>query len=355
MPSAQQHPDPVGPVVPVDASPEHPSCEVGGTTELRIHGVSGTPVESMLHHPHPVQHSGSGAAGFYRRGDDHALSHDVLPSGRNLEAYSWGGLTSGSSQRALWLLLVPFTLANVASWVHPVRSSNKLSPVGIMSSLVRLFALSLTVTFMLGTANVGMDLIGWQCANAADVCGSKHFYVRFLAGWGPGVRIAVGALLPLLVLALLEYLSHSTAMAYEEYGSTYADPVAVVGSSGADDLGNRNFWRGGGPFRRLRAVHACAALSTIAWLVSYATRQRSTGPALWLGSALPWIAGAFLAFCAVIVLSPWAGRRRDLLDDMPPPPAIRIAMMLSHWAGRVLVLVSLAYAFWLAAPPRARR
>src|SRR3954451_22362610 len=121
-----------------------------------------------------------------------------------------------------------------------------------MSNLVRLFALSLTVTFMLATANVGMHLIGWQCENAADVCGSKHFYVRFLAGWGPGVRIAVGALLPLLVLAPLESLSHSTAKAYEDYAPDDADRVAVAGSSGADDLGNRNFWHGGGPFRRLR-------------------------------------------------------------------------------------------------------
>ena len=39
---------------------------VGGRTELRIHGVSGTPPDEMPGHPHPRQVAGDGMAGFYR-------------------------------------------------------------------------------------------------------------------------------------------------------------------------------------------------------------------------------------------------------------------------------------------------
>src|SRR3954471_15312049 len=40
----------------------------GGTTELRVHGVSGTPPEATLDHPHTERVAGDADAGFYRRG-----------------------------------------------------------------------------------------------------------------------------------------------------------------------------------------------------------------------------------------------------------------------------------------------
>ncbi|MFI6903147.1 hypothetical protein ACIBKY_17925 [Nonomuraea sp. NPDC050394] len=38
-----------------------------GVTELRVHGVSGTPPADILNHPHPRQVCGDDEAGFYRR------------------------------------------------------------------------------------------------------------------------------------------------------------------------------------------------------------------------------------------------------------------------------------------------
>jgi hypothetical protein len=119
--------------------PEFRPVPLNGLTELRIHGVSGTPTESMLSHPHPVQVSGDKVAGFYRRGEDHV---DHLDRGdrsvggggeRHVEAYTWGRLTSGVASRALWLLLLPFTLVNVATWAHPVLSGTA-APSGAGSS-----------------------------------------------------------------------------------------------------------------------------------------------------------------------------------------------------------------------------
>ena len=92
--------------------------DTGGVTELRVHGVSGTPPEAMLCHPHVQRVAGDGTTGFYRRLWE-ARQTSADRDGRRLEAYSWGGLTSGGWSRALWLLLLPFMLLNVAFFMTP--------------------------------------------------------------------------------------------------------------------------------------------------------------------------------------------------------------------------------------------
>src|SRR5689334_6311224 len=90
----------------------------GAWTELRVHGVSGTPPETMLEHPTVRRVAGDGASGFYRRvWQNRSIAADDATG--VLEAYSWGGLTAGSKLRALWLLLMPFLLVNVAFYARP--------------------------------------------------------------------------------------------------------------------------------------------------------------------------------------------------------------------------------------------
>ena len=93
---------------------------VHGVTELRVHGVSGTPPEQMLDQPADLIKRVGGAvkAGFWRRWYPGGSTRDE-PDQRHLEAYAWGQLTSGPATRALWLLLLPFTLVNVAHWMLP--------------------------------------------------------------------------------------------------------------------------------------------------------------------------------------------------------------------------------------------
>src|SRR5262245_28541391 len=85
-----------------------PAVPLTGVTELRLHGVGGTPPEDLLGDLAPQLVSGDRIAGFYRTAD--------LPN-RHVEAYSWGGLTSRSGSRVLWVLLFPFALANLAGWM----------------------------------------------------------------------------------------------------------------------------------------------------------------------------------------------------------------------------------------------
>jgi len=92
--------------VPADSS---------GITELRVHGVGGSPPDATLDDLSPEQVAGDGIAGFYRTSDHKAGSDD--DADRHVEVYSWGGLTSRSQTRVLWLVLLPFLLGNLAGWM----------------------------------------------------------------------------------------------------------------------------------------------------------------------------------------------------------------------------------------------
>ena len=80
--------------------------ETGTVVELRVHGVSGAPPEALLGCPaEDVERTaGDADAGFYRRkpGIDEAAGPSK-PDGwrRVMEAYSWGALTSGKTNRAV--------------------------------------------------------------------------------------------------------------------------------------------------------------------------------------------------------------------------------------------------------------
>ncbi|HET6212197.1 MAG TPA: hypothetical protein VFE14_04915, partial [Micromonosporaceae bacterium] len=89
------------------------SVKLTGVTELRVHGVGGTPPSAMLDDPLVKQVTGDGIAGIWR-GADRVTGSGVR---WHREAYSWGGLTSKALASALWLILLPFALVNLAGWM----------------------------------------------------------------------------------------------------------------------------------------------------------------------------------------------------------------------------------------------
>lgn len=79
--------------------------------EIRVHGVGGAQHARML-----------GVSS-----DAHVVIVDKLPSGTTIVrrkrviddqvvGFSWGELTSGSAPKALWVLLLPLSFANLAGW-----------------------------------------------------------------------------------------------------------------------------------------------------------------------------------------------------------------------------------------------
>ena len=137
--------------------------------ELRVHGVSGTPPEAVLG-PDPLEGRSTsaqrcwsrGRSATYRRRDGAGNWVRDRPD-QVLEAFHWGEHTSGSRGQALWLLLLPFGMANAAQFMLP-RAVTLLARFlrAACSGVLRLLAAVLTLLFSLALTVGVLDLLMWQ-------------------------------------------------------------------------------------------------------------------------------------------------------------------------------------------------
>ncbi|MFE5910465.1 hypothetical protein ACFQ6B_15465 [Streptomyces wedmorensis] len=345
-------------------SPATPAPESGGAAlELLVHGVGGATPEDMLDDPRTVRITGDRTAAVYRRGVD--LDADDRPeryAARLVpEAYCWSNLTSGDGARALWLLLLPFMVANLAHWMRP-PARNRPGLVRLYGVLVRLVALTLTVLLTAAACEVALDLTAWQCAGTAT-CADAHSWLGFLSagrgGWWsvPGRRLVLAALVPVVLVGLLWYLSNRTWSAYEAqrpptgYDAPVPEPRADTETADSGEgaetaptpvelrpaLGRPGFWYGRRLVARLRAAHTAAGFLTVAAALASATARHDAGapgPRPFLG----WALRAAVAVLAVLVV--WVvcrrGRSESRLD-------LRVEHAVVSWLpGVSLVLLALA-------------
>ena len=234
-----------------------------GELEIRIHGVSNTPPTNVLGVKVVERVSGDELTGFYRALDP--------PGDRVCEAYSWGSLnlsatsTLAALQRAGWLLLLPFALANVAYWTRPVLATAPRRGRGFLgAALTRISGLLLTGLLVAAAASVGIDLVAWQCFRGGeDRCSVLPAWVGFLSTppWdAPARRLAFGSLLPLLVLLVLWLLSRATLQRFEET----PDPSANTTGGGVGHLLERaGFWSGAERLLRLQRLHLAFGVSLV--------------------------------------------------------------------------------------------
>ncbi|MFU8851579.1 hypothetical protein ACNAW0_11445 [Micromonospora sp. SL1-18] len=324
--------------------------------ELRVHGVSNTPPDQLLgllpapngDGAQPWLVAGGAVTGFYRStaaGPDDPIT---------VEAYSWGQLTSGARtardvERALWTLLLPFTLANVALYartgIPPDPDRERWSSrSGITAWLIRLFGLSLTGTLVIAVTGVGVDLIGWQCVGQ-DCLDHLPGPWDFLADgwWRQDTRaLAVGLLLPLLMLVLLGAVAWRT---YQYEAEMPADPHPRPAARGADPaveppadqpeplenpLQDPTFWCGEGQLRRAAVLHLCAG-AVVAAAVPVAG-VIVMDPPRGLRAAVAWPTVAALAAVVAIAVAalgrPWLTRR----EGHTP---------LGRWSATIAVLTGL--------------
>ncbi|MDX2676539.1 hypothetical protein [Streptomyces soliscabiei] len=322
--------------------------------ELLVHGVGGATPEKMLNDPRTVRITGDDTAAVYRRADD--VAADTGPGddrGRDApvpEAYVWSNLTSGNATRALWLLLLPFMVVNLAHWMRPA-ARERIRAVRLYGLLVRLAALSLTVLLVAAACEVALDLTAWQCAGT-PACAERHSWLGFLSpalsndGWWslPGRRLALAALVPTALTGLLWYLSHRTWRAYESQEPLDRTPEPENGPAHTA-LSRPGFWYGRRLVARLRAAHTAAGLLTVAAAVGTAAarQDRRSG-----GSAVLAVLGRLLevSLVAGALATVWVvcrrGRSEYRLDR-------RLDAHLVHrlpLAALVLLALTLVYAGW---------
>lgn len=236
------------------------------TVELRVHGVHGTPPAEMLgiDMSDVRQVAGDNLTGVYRS-ESGVLPYrklDGLPVA--VEAYSWGTLTSGVRgllgwvQRAMWLLLLPFALANLAYWAR-LRLGSSARTALWSARLTRLGALLLTVFMVLIPALIGVNLVAWQCYRGdSPGCEPLPGALDFMADLSATQRLAVGSVLPLLFVAVLWFLSRQSLLRYEE--------VTFDGDDAHDRslvLRHRKLWSGKLRALQLQRIHLTVALATV--------------------------------------------------------------------------------------------
>ncbi|MGD2044091.1 MAG: hypothetical protein PVJ28_10615, partial [Acidimicrobiia bacterium] len=110
-------------------------------SELRVHGVSGTPPRDLLYSD-PVS---------YDRSDPYAQVYEQNRDGPEVKAFHWGSLTSGSRITAFWILLSPFMLSNVAGWMAASRP--------MVHAFIRLAGLGMSGLFVAQGLVVTVDIV----------------------------------------------------------------------------------------------------------------------------------------------------------------------------------------------------
>lgn len=342
----------------------------GRVLELRVHGVSNTPPDHLLGlHPEPGEPApqpwlvaGDEVTGFYRRpgaapGDQ---SRPTGPGGQGgpgeqdgavtVEAYSWGQLTSGARtardvERALWTLLLPFTLANVALHARPEIPADPTrerwaSRSGIAAWLIRIFCLSLTGTLVLAATGVGVDLIGWQCVDRAcldRVPGPWEFLGS--GWWREGAHaLAAGLLVPLALIALVGLLTWRTYQYEAEMPAGPSGPP--VGVPLANPLQDPTFWCGEGQLRRAAVLHLCTGtvLAAAVPLGAVLAMDPPRGPRV----ALAW-STVFLLVLPVAVAVVALGRpyltRRGGHTPLGPFSVLVVVSTLAGLTGTLVLLL----------------
>ncbi|MCX4703044.1 hypothetical protein [Streptomyces sp. NBC_01373] len=347
MERAQRHVSTAG----ADGSTTRPE-ESGTALELLVHGVGGTTPEEMLDDPRTVRITGDDTAAVFRRADDvDAESAPDEHRGRPVpEAYVWCNLTSGNGTRALWLLLLPFMVVNLAHWMRPT-ARGRTRTVRLYGLLVRLTGLTLTVLLVAAVCEVALDLAAWQCAGTS-ACAERHSWLGFLSptvsdgGWWsrPGRRLALAALVPAALTWLLWYLSHRTWSAYESQEPLSRSPEPDE-ETGRTALGRPGFWYGRRLVARLRAAHTAAALLTVAAAVGTSAARfdhRPGGPALLdaLGRLLE--AALVAATVGVVWVVCRRGRSERRLDRELDARLVRRLPL----AALVLLVLAAVYAGW---------
>ncbi|MGV9643980.1 hypothetical protein ACWEGS_01680 [Streptomyces sp. NPDC004822] len=316
--------------------------------ELLVHGVGGTTPQQMLDDPRTERITGDDTAAVFRRADDvDAESRPGDYRGRPVpEAYVWCNLTSGNSARALWLLLLPFMVVNLAHWMRPA-ARDRARTVRLYGLLVRLAGLTLTVLLVAAACEVALDLTAWQCAGT-DACAGRHTWLGFLSdgGWWsrPGRRLALAAVVPTALTGLLWYLSRRTWSAYESQQpmSQRSEPDETAGGTA---LGRPGFWYGRRLVARLRAAHTAAGLLTVAAAVGSAAARfdrRPGGPPLLdvLGRLLD--AALVVGVAAVVWVVCRRGRSENRLDRELDAHLVRRLPL----AALALLVLTLVYAGW---------
>jgi hypothetical protein len=302
---------------------------------LEIRGVGGATAGEILGGD-VTQTAGDELAGFYRPDE---------PQTTPTEAYEWGKLTSGSRTSALWWILFPFTLINVAGWMfrptatelgrsdEPRRSSLWFSRLVIVGG-----GLAVTAAYITWITALTTEMLAFGCSTD-EMCAAR-WYMAPLTFFGEdnSVWLITGGigLAALLVLGLFLFILR-TQDRLEGYEISPTRRLLGAMQNRMSSRLRRNtqledpaFWYKWSEHRRLFRWHlgltmvllGGAAGHAIA-VVGWSTPQKNAWPAI-------------VAILVVILMMLWAltaperFRDSDTLDGSTTNSGDRVVWLLTH-------------------------
>jgi hypothetical protein len=320
-----------------------PDC--GGVTELRVHGVGGSPPDAILGDLAPEQVSGDAIAGFYRSSDHRASADDREARrdvDRHVEVFSWGGLTSRSKTRVLWLALLPFLFANLAGWMCPQRTRTSVWRFRLHRLTSGLCALALTVNATLIAVMISADVNAYQTSRAGL---AGHQWWLAPLGWHfvarhPARQVTLGVLVVVLFVLALVWLA-SRSWRYEAVRPPYRidngqenKPRKAAADTLVRGLADQEFWDGEGTVRVLTWLHVAVTGGFLAIILGVTVRALGGGSPQ--ASVLGW-AGIALGAATIVLAVGYIGL--DALDtpSMAPPGAMPVLGAFAEKLGGLVV------------------
>lgn len=274
-------------------------------TELRVHGVSGTPPRELLYEM-PVT---------YDQGGDLAKVYERKRDRWDVKAYHWGSLTSRSSATALWILMAPFAMANVAGWMS--EAPNVWSRIW-----VRIAGLTLTGIFFAQAANMALDI------PLASGTAPQHVAWLFLAAsvllvLGLGILSTQSTFTPLGMRDRLRYLFLPSVAAMHprfKEPQEWDDPAEELSLVGT------RLWTVHSIVHRLRRIHIAMGMGILS-----AVAARSVGDGL--------VSSLAIGLCGVMLLavagtSGRAAENRVVMWVTAIAPAVGAALLI--WSATAL-------------------
>jgi hypothetical protein len=289
--------------------------------------VSGTPPQDVLCSTWAAQVAGDASAPIFQPTDQFGrtipgtdLPFDGGSVPRQVEAYHWGEMTSGGWSKAIWALLAPFALVNVAHWMLPAgaRKGAMHDLIGTIEALLRLAGLLLTALFMTQIAVLVMDVVVGQCPAEPGKClSSAHL------GWLWAHQRLLSIAGALVLVAVLGVINHISVIKWALPGKAKAR--RGDGEVLAED---DSFYDGDADAPMLRATHLTAGLSVVVVLILGGTHRPS-------GWWLPvWVVAEVLLVAAAAAVLFFLRHPRDAMPDRSVPksaarvgPALALALL----------------------------
>jgi hypothetical protein len=262
--------------------------------ELRVHGVGGPSPQSVIGCPEDEP-----AVATWRSEPSAFTAVRRSPVDPSVLAYDWRPLTSGSKAFALWPVLLPYCLLNLAGWMRPARRSALLGGAArVVAVLIGYAATVATVVWLLLAGQVLTRAPGTLDAAIVRRLPGSELVTR----WWLGVAASVGAVVVVLVASV--HVDRGLDRYRPAVGGTVPPdpPPWRVWSRSMPDLSSPVFFDTVRDHRRRWRRHAAIVAASAIGVIVLVVWRGVEEPFSPLGDAVVWVGGGQLGLLGLGVL-----------------------------------------------------